>query len=92
MSDCHTYPAQVERDEDGRYVVTFPDFGWGVTDGACLEEALAEAKDLLRELIAATIREGVDLAKPSSRQNMVEAMSHRLLGETMYWMQMDANG
>ncbi len=68
MSDCHTYPAQVERDEDGRYVVTFADFGWGATDGASLEEALAEAKDLLRELIAATIREGQDLPKPSRVQ------------------------
>ena len=60
------YPAQVERDEDGRYVVTFSDFGWGATDGACLGEALTEAKDLLRELIAATIREGQDLPKPSN--------------------------
>ena len=34
MSHCHTYPAQIERDEDGRYVVTFSDFGWGATDGA----------------------------------------------------------
>ena len=28
------YPAEFERDEDGRHVVTFPDFGWGATDGA----------------------------------------------------------
>ena len=66
MSDCHTYPAQVKRDEDGCYVVTFSDFGWDATDGACPEEALAEAKALLRELIAATIREGQDLPKPSN--------------------------
>jgi len=65
MSDSHIYPARIERDEDGRYVVTFSDFGWGATDGARLEEALAEAQDLLRELIAATIREGRDLPKPS---------------------------
>lgn len=66
MSDYHIYPAQVKRDEDGRYVVTFSDFGWGATDGASLKEALAEAKDLLSELIAATIREGQDLPKPST--------------------------
>ncbi len=65
MSDTYNYPAEVERDEDGRYVVAFPDFGWGATDGATLDEALAEARDLLRELIAATMQEGEDLPEPS---------------------------
>ena len=65
MADTYTYPAKIERDEDGRYVVTFPDFGWGATDGATRDEALAEARDLLRELIATTMREGADLPEPS---------------------------
>lgn len=65
MPDTFNYPAEVERDEDGRFVVTFPDFGWGATDGATREEALGEAKDLLRELIATTIREGQALPDPS---------------------------
>ena len=64
MPATHTCPAKIERDEDGRYVVTFPDFGWGATDGATRHEALAEAKELLRELIVTTIREGGDLPKP----------------------------
>ena len=58
MPDTYNYPAEIERDEDGRYIVAFPDFGWGATDGATRDEALLEAKDLLRELIATTIREG----------------------------------
>ena len=65
MSDTYNYPAVIERDEDGRYVVAFPDFGWGATDGATRDEALAEARDLLRELIVATMREGNDLPEPS---------------------------
>ena len=65
MSDTYNYPSEVERDEDGRYVVAFPDFGWGATDGATRDEALAEARDLLRELIAATMREGKGLPEPS---------------------------
>ena len=69
MPDTCNYPAEIERDEDGRYVVTFPDFGWGATDGATRDEALAEAKDLLRELIATTIREGEDLPDPSRASN-----------------------
>ena len=65
MPGTYDYPAEIERDEDGRFVVTFPDFGWGATDGATLDEALAEARDLLRELIAATIRDGGRLPAPS---------------------------
>ena len=65
MSDTYNYPAEIERDQDGRYVVAFPDFGWDATDGATRDEALVEARDLLRELIAATMREGKDLPKPS---------------------------
>ena len=65
MPKTFNYPAVIERDEDGRFVVTFSDFGWGATDGATREEALAEAKDLLRELIATTIREDRALPIPS---------------------------
>ena len=65
MSETFNYPAEVTRDEDGRFVVVFPDFGWGATDGATRDEALAEARDLLRELIAATMRESKDLPEPS---------------------------
>ena len=65
MPDTCNYPAEIERDEDGRHVVTFPDFGWGATDGATRDEALDEARDLLRELIATTIREGRNPPEPS---------------------------
>ena len=65
MPDSYNYPAAVERDGNGRHVVSFPDFGWGATDGATRDEALAEARDLLRELIAATMREGGALPEPS---------------------------
>ena len=65
MSDTFNYPADIERDEEGRHVVVFPDFGWGATDGATRDEALSEARDLLRELIAETMREGNDLPHPS---------------------------
>lgn len=65
MPRTYAYPASVERDEDGWHIVTFPDFGWGGTCGATLEEALIEAQDLLRELISTTIREGGPLPAPS---------------------------
>ena len=65
MPDTCDCPVEVERDGDGRHVVAFPDFGRGATDGATRDEALSEARYLLRELIAATIREGGDLPQPS---------------------------
>ena len=65
MSNTCNYPADIERDEERRHVVVFPDFGWGATDGATRDEALSEARDLLRELIAETMREGEDLPRPS---------------------------
>lgn len=34
MPDTFNYPVEIERDEDGRFVVTFLDFGWGATDPA----------------------------------------------------------
>ncbi len=67
MTATYRYPAEITLDGDGRHVVSFPDFGWGATDGATLEEALAEARDMLRELIACTIREAGDLPEPSPR-------------------------
>ena len=68
MPDTFDYPAEIERDEDGRYVVAFPDFGWGATDGASRDEALAEARDLLRELIATTITGGRCPARAVARR------------------------
>ena len=64
MSYTFNYPAKII-EEDRRWLVTFPDFGWGATDGATYEEALTEASDLLRELITATIKKDLPLPKPS---------------------------
>ena len=59
-----TIPPEVERDEDGRYVAAFPDFGWGATDGATRDEALLEARwTCFGELIATTMREGGDTCR-----------------------------
>jgi antitoxin HicB len=60
------YPVNIIQDEDGRFVATFPDFGWGATDGATEKEAIEEASDCLAEIIATTISEGRDLPEPSA--------------------------
>jgi len=60
------YPAKLEPDPDGGFVVTFPDFGFGVTEGDSEEEALGRAADLLETLIAAVIDDNEDLPAPSA--------------------------
>src|SRR5260370_35093741 len=49
----------------GGYVVTFPDFGYGVTQGETDEEAMEMAQDLLMLTISDCIREGKQLPEPS---------------------------
>ena len=60
------YPAQLEAEGDGGYVVTFPDFGVGATQGDSLEEAVAQAADLLETMVANYMAEGWDLPTPSA--------------------------
>ncbi len=63
------YLALFEPDhEAGGYVVTFPDFGYGVTQGETVEEAMEMAQDLLMLTIGDYIREGKQLPAPSRRR------------------------
>jgi antitoxin HicB len=62
------YPAEVERDEAGYFLVTFPDFPEAGTDGETLEEALAEAADCLAEAIAGRIARTENISKASRKQ------------------------
>lgn len=60
-----TYFALFEPDRKlGGYVVTFPDFGYGVTQGETDEEALDMAQDLLMLTISDQIRDLMPLATP----------------------------
>ena len=59
------YPAHFRRDEDGRPVVSFPDFPTAHTDGADAKEAMEEAIDCLGSVIAFAIKDRVGVPKPS---------------------------
>ena len=52
----------------GGYVVTFPDFGYGVTQGETDEEAMDMARDLLMLTIGDYIRAGKPLPVPARRR------------------------
>jgi antitoxin HicB len=60
------YPALFEPDlESGGFVVTFPDFAYGVTQGETLREAETMAADLLSGLVSDLIEKDEPLPKPS---------------------------
>src|SRR5512142_1566191 len=59
------YVALFEPDRKaGGHVVTFPDFGYGVTQGESDEEAMEMAQDLLMRTISDCIRESRPLPIP----------------------------
>lgn len=61
------YPVTLEPDEDGVFIVEFPDFDFAVTDGADVAAALIRAADCLEEALACCIDEGWPIPAPSRK-------------------------
>ena len=59
------YPAVFKRDEDKRFLVSFPDFPTAHTDGADANEAMEEAIDCLGSSIAFCMADKAAVRKPS---------------------------
>jgi len=63
--DPDAYPVHLEREEDGGYVVTLPDIGYGATQGDDLAEALAQGADLLEVAVLGAMAHDEDVPAPS---------------------------
>lgn len=59
------YPAQYEPAQEGGFVVTFPDWDWGVTQGEDEQDAREMARDALITMIAYCVRHGKPVPPPS---------------------------
>ena len=59
------YPALFEPSEEGGFVVTFPDFDWGITQGETEQDAREMAMDALCTMIREHVRNGEPLPRPS---------------------------
>lgn len=59
------YYALFEPAEEGGFVITIPDFGWGVSQGDAEEEAREMAVALLQTLVQEHIRKGEALPRQS---------------------------
>ena len=69
------YPAIFEPAEEGGFLVRFPDFDWGVTQGDTLREAQEMAADAIRTMIRELIRQG----KPVPRPSKPRGRKHRMI-------------
>ncbi|PYT27332.1 MAG: hypothetical protein DMG57_18640 [Acidobacteria bacterium] len=65
MMFTFAYPAVFKRDEDKRFLVSFPDFPTAHTDGADANEAMEEAIDCLGSSIAFCMADKAAVRKPS---------------------------
>ena len=65
MQHRFDFPVRLELGDDGRFVVTFPDFPESATGGADEREALIEASDCLEKTIAERIARDEEIPSPS---------------------------
>jgi len=59
------YPALFEPADEGGFVIRFPDFGWGTTQGDNEQDGREMAEDALLTMIAEHIRQGEPIPEPS---------------------------
>ena len=71
------YPAQIEQDEDGVYVVSFTDFR-GVTDGENIKEAYENAIELISDHFEALKILNEEIPVPSERKEGDIMIPYRL--------------
>ncbi|MEX2523970.1 MAG: type II toxin-antitoxin system HicB family antitoxin [Gammaproteobacteria bacterium] len=64
MTHSPIWPAEIRPDDEGRYLVTFPDLPEALTDGATLGEAWDEAADCLEEALAGRINRDEEIPVP----------------------------
>jgi len=68
MSPTVDYPFEMRpltADEGGGYLISYPDFTDCISDGATIEEALANGKDALASTIAALEAKGLPVPAPN---------------------------
>ena len=70
------YPALFEPARGGGFVVTFPDFDWGITQGDTEKEACEMAADAIRTMIQEHIRKSEEVPRPSKPRGRKYRMIH----------------
>ena len=87
MHEQFTYPARLQKDKAGFFLVTFPDFPEAATDGETMEESLHNAADALEEAIAGRINRGDTVPRPGpvkTRQRRVPVPAQIAVKAALY--------
>lgn len=61
------FPANLTKDEGGRFSVFFPDLPEAITEGETLDEALYNATEVLTLTLEARAEEGLEIPEPSQK-------------------------
>jgi len=61
----YSYPAEIEKQEDGSFLVRFPDVPEALTEGQTMEDALCEGRDALTAALAGYVHVRRDIPHPS---------------------------
>jgi antitoxin HicB len=68
------YPAIVSEQEEGGYIVSFPDMDEAFTEGDTLDEAIYNAVDVLTLTLESRVDEGMPVPEPSTIDSAVYSM------------------
>lgn len=65
-----SYKMEIIEDQDeGGFVISYPDLPGCITCGETIENAMQNAKDAKREWIRAALEEGIEIYEPDSLEN-----------------------
>lgn len=65
-----SYKMEIIEDQDeGGFVISYPDLPGCITCGETIESAMRNAKDAKREWIRAALEEGIEIYEPDSLEN-----------------------
>ena len=60
------YQCKIDKQEDGKFLVTFPDFEEAFTEGDSLEEAIFNAQEVLTLTLDGRMDEGMEIPEPTT--------------------------
>ena len=76
-----SYKMEIIEDQDeGGFVISYPDLPGCITCGETIESAMQNAKDAKREWIRAALEEGIEIYEPDSLERIPRSL-HRSLAE-----------
>lgn len=68
------YRCKIKKQDDGRFLVTFPDFEEALTEGETFEEALFNAEEVLTLTLEGRMEEGMPIPLPVLNANKDEKL------------------